>query len=147
VSIAPDLKENLAKADQFEKDFVKLVDEYIASHHLELSHEKLPELTDGYQVDEILELDLAQCGITSVIWATGYHCDFSWIHLPVCDEQGYPKQTRGVTEFPGLHFIGLPFLHNGISGVIAGVGDDAEYIASVIVTGENKSTHPEKQIA
>jgi len=144
VSIAPDLYENLAKADQFEKDFVDSVDEYITSHNLQIAQETLPELSDGYLVDEILELDLDKFGISSVVWATGYRRDFSWVHLPLCDEYGYPRQIWGVTEFPGLYFIGLPFLHNGISGVIAGVGNDAEHIAAVIAKGEVKATHPER---
>jgi len=126
------LKENLAKADQFEQDFVDEVDAYIDSQKLDIPGERLPKFTDGYQAKEINELDLKQAGIRTVIWATGYKFDFSWIQLPVFDEDGYPIQARGVTEYAGLYFIGLPFLHNGISGVIAGVGDDAAYIASVV---------------
>ena len=130
--IKMNLKENLAKADQFEQDFIDEVDQYIESHKLDFPDEQLPKFTEGYQAKEINKLDLKQAGIRTVIWATGYKFDFSWIQLPIFDDDGYPIQARGVTDYPGLYFIGLPFLHNGISGVIAGVGDDAAHIASVI---------------
>lgn len=126
------LNENLAKADQFEQDFVNEVDRYIESNKLDFPGERLPKFTEGFQAKEINKIDLKQAGIRTVIWATGYKFDFSWIQLPIFDEDGYPIQTRGVADYAGLYFIGLPFLHNGISGVIAGVGDDAAHIASVI---------------
>jgi putative flavoprotein involved in K+ transport len=132
INFVPDLKENLAKADKFEVDFVKQVDEYVAKKGLDAPAEELPELRDGYEMDLIPELDLKSVGITSVIWATGYKFDFSLVKLPVFDEDGYPVQKRGVTEYPGLFFIGLPFLHTVKSGLLAGVGDDAAHVASVI---------------
>jgi len=134
IVMVPDLKENLAKADKFEADFVKQVDEYIEKIGLDSPIETLPELHDGYKAELILELDLKSVGITSVIWATGYKFDFSMVKLPAFDEDGYPLQKRGVTEFPGLYFIGLPFLHTGKSGLLAGVGDDAAHVAEHIDT-------------
>jgi len=132
IILSPDLKENLAKADQFELDFTREVDDYIKSEHLDIPEERLPRLTFGYEVDEILELDPRQAGITSVIWATGFTFDFSWIKLPVFDEDDYPQQKCGVSDYPGLYFVGMTFLCTGSSGLLAGVGDDARYIASRI---------------
>jgi putative flavoprotein involved in K+ transport len=132
IVLVADLKENLAKADKFEADFVKQVDEYIASIGLDAPIETLPELRDAYNADLIPELDLKSAGITSVIWATGYKFDFSLVKLPVFDEDGYPVQKRGVTEYPGLFFVGLPFLHTVKSGLLAGVGDDAAHVVSEI---------------
>jgi putative flavoprotein involved in K+ transport len=60
-----------------------------------------------------------------VIWATGYKFDFSFVKLPVTDEDGYPIQTRGVTGYEGLYFLGMPWLHSRKSGILFGVGDDA----------------------
>jgi putative flavoprotein involved in K+ transport len=130
--LAPDLRENLAKADKFEADFVTQVDEYIEKSGLDTPPETLPDLRDGYEANLITELDLKSAGITSVIWATGYKFDFSLVKLPAFDEDGYPVQKRGVTEYPGLYFIGLPFLHTTKSGLLAGVGDDAAHVASAI---------------
>jgi putative flavoprotein involved in K+ transport len=68
--------------------------------------------------------------IESVIWATGYHPDFSWINLPVFDVQGYPRHERGVVqEAPGLYFVGLHFQTALSSALLGGVGADAAYIA------------------
>ena len=134
--LAPDLKENLAKADKGEAEIVKLIDEYIKKTGLDVPIETLPELRDGYEAEEIINLDLKSEGITSVIWATGYKFDFGMVKLPIFDADGYPVQKRGVTEYAGLYFIGLPFLHTIKSGLLAGVGEDAAHVASVIATSE-----------
>ena len=138
IVLAPDLKENLTKADKFEAEIVKLVDEHIKEIGLDVPIETLPELRDGYEAGEIINLDLKSEGITSVIWATGYKFDFGMVKLPIFDEDGYPLQKRGVTGSPGLYFIGLPFLHTLKSGLLSGVGDDAAYVASAIATTEKK---------
>jgi len=132
ITLAPDLKESLVKADKFEADIVKTIDDYIERNVLDAPIDSLPELSDGYEAEEILELDLEAIGVTSVICATGYKFDFSMVKLPVFDEDGYPVQKRGVTEFFGLYFIGLPFLHTLKSGILLGVGDDAAHVASAI---------------
>ncbi|OGN96271.1 MAG: FAD-dependent oxidoreductase [Chloroflexi bacterium RBG_13_50_21] len=132
LTVAPDLMENLVKADKAEADFIKQVDEYIERNRVEAPIENLPELRDGYDGKEILALDLASVGITAVIWSTGYKFDFNLVKLPAFDEDGYPLQHRGVTEFPGLYFIGLPFLYKPKSGLLAGVGDDAAHVAEHI---------------
>lgn len=132
IVLAPDLKESLAKADKFEADLVKQIDEYVERKELDAPTETLPKLRDGYEAKEILELDLKSAGITTVIWATSYKFDFGLVKLPVFDEDGYPVQKRGVTEFPGLYFVGLPFLHTVKSGLLVGVGDDAAHVAGHI---------------
>ena len=132
IFLASDLKENLADADQFEQKFIKEVDDYIESEGLDIPTEKLPKLTAGFESSEILELNVRKEGITSVIWATGFSFDFSWINLPVFDEDGYPKQDCGVSDYPGLYFVGMTFLCTGSSGLLAGVGRDAKHIARKI---------------
>ena len=134
IVLAPDLKENLAKADEVETRLVNRIDEYIEANGLDVPVEILPELRDGYDVDMKNELDLKSNGINNVIWATGYKFDFAIVKLPVFDEDKYPMQKRGVTEYPGLYFIGLPFLHNSNSGTLNGVGDDANHVVSMITT-------------
>ena len=71
--------------------------------------------------------------VANVIWCTGFTPGFSWIELPVFDEQGWPVQQRGaVTEMPGLYFLGLMLLHTASSTMVHGVSRDAKYIASAI---------------
>ena len=132
IILAPDLKENLAKADEGETKLVNRIDEYIEENGLDVPIEILPQLRDGYDAEIIHKLDLKSAGITNVIWATGYKFDFGIVKLPVFDEDGYPVQKRGVTDYPGLYFIGLPYLHNSDSATFNGVGDDASYVVSVI---------------
>jgi putative flavoprotein involved in K+ transport len=132
LKLAPDLNENLAKADKFEADFLKNIDNYIEKHQLDLPLETLPQLRDGYQASHIEQLDLRAAGISTIIWAIGYTSDFSIVKLPVLDCDGFPIQQRGVTQFPGLYFVGLPWLYKQKSGLLSGVGDDAAYLASTI---------------
>jgi len=137
IKLAPDLHDNLAAADRAELDFVRAVDAYVARTGVTVPEEKLPVLRDGFEQPVLSELDLRAAGITNVIWATGYSFDFSMIKLQVTEVDGYPRQTRGVTAYPGLFFVGLPWLHTAKSGLIYGIGEDAAYIAEQIATREN----------
>ncbi len=134
IRLAPDLKANLAAADRLEREIVKMVDNYIAQNGLDTPIDTLPELRDGYGAEEILELDLHSAGIGTVIWAMGYRFDFNLVYLPIFDSDGFPIQQRGVTDAPGLYFVGLPWLHTQKSGLLVGVGEDAEYIANRIAS-------------
>jgi putative flavoprotein involved in K+ transport len=70
---------------------------------------------------------------TTVIWASGYKFDSSMIHLPVRDADGYPIQTRGITEYPGLYLLGLPWLHSRKSGLLYGGGEDAHVVSHLLL--------------
>ncbi len=78
-------------------------------------------------------VDIESADISSVIWATGYRLDFSWVHCGQFEDDGTPVHERGVSLVPGLYFLGLPFLLNARSSVFWGVGDDAEYLAEHLV--------------
>ena len=93
-----------------------------------------PVLEDGKVLD-----------VQNVIWSTGFHAGFSWVNVPVFDEQGNPRQKRGVSESPGLYFVGLTFLYAMSSSMIYGVGRDAQYVAEHIV--ERLTTEPAPGIA
>ncbi len=138
ITLAPDLRENLAKSDKWQVDILKRIDGYIAKNGLDVPQEPVPQPRDAYDAPVITELDLQSAGITSVIWATGYKSDFGLVRLPVLGGDGYPIQERGLTDYPGLYFVGLPWLHTAKSGVLFGVGDDAAVIASDIVTREQE---------
>ena len=71
-------------------------------------------------------LDLAREGIGTVIWATGYEPDHSWLHVPVLDHRGRLRHDGGVVSgAPGLYRIGLNFLRRRKSSFIHGADDDA----------------------
>ena len=80
-------------------------------------------------VAEIDSLDLRRESLAAIIWATGYDYDYGWLQAPVLDVQGRPLQQRGVTPVPGLYFLGLHWMHTFKSGLLSGVGRDAEYLA------------------
>ena len=132
VILFPDLKENLVKADKFEQELAKIIDRYIETNGIEAPAETLPGLQDGYSIKDITELDLKNAGIHTVIWAMGYTSDYSLIRLPLTDEDGFPIQQRGITQYPGLYFIGTTWMHKRKSPLFLGVGEDAEYIVSHI---------------
>jgi putative flavoprotein involved in K+ transport len=132
LEIAPDLKENLAAADKVAREFKQGVDKFIEKEGLQAPEDDEPELRDGYEAPVITELDLESAGISTIIWATGYRFDFSWVKFPIFDEFGYPVQHRGVTPQPGLYFLGLPWLHTIQSGLLSGVGEDAAHVAKHI---------------
>ncbi len=133
VLIAPDLHENLARADQFELEVQCMIDGYIQTQGLDAPEEELPQLRDGYAQPIVEELDLKAAGIATVIWATGYRFDFSLVKLPIHGEDGFPIQTSGVTRYAGLYFVGMPWMPSLRSGILAGVGESARHIASHIV--------------
>ncbi len=132
LGLAPDLHDGLAKADQFETQALGLIDGYIARSGLDSPQEGRVVLRDGYDQPVITELDVRAAGITSVIWAAGYEFNFSLVKLPVTDGDGFPVQQGGVAIYPGLYFVGLPWLPAQKSGQLLGVSDNAEYIAGRI---------------
>jgi putative flavoprotein involved in K+ transport len=71
-------------------------------------------------------------GITSVIWATGFAADYSWLKLDTFSETGAPKHQRGVAAEPGLYFLGLPWQSRRGSSFIWGVWHDAKFLADHI---------------
>ncbi|WKX25440.1 flavin-containing monooxygenase [Tatumella ptyseos] len=80
----------------------------------------------------LMELDLRAAGVGTIIWATGYTTDYRWLEIDVIDEQGKPRQQRGVSCERGLYFLGLPWQSRRGSSFIWGVWHDAKYIADQI---------------
>jgi putative flavoprotein involved in K+ transport len=72
-----------------------------------------------------LGLDLRSGEISTIVWATGYRPDLSWLHVPVLDRRGRVLHHGGVTACPGLYLIGMPFLRRRKSSLIDGAADDA----------------------
>ncbi|MFZ0546781.1 MAG: FAD-dependent oxidoreductase [Candidatus Promineifilaceae bacterium] len=133
IRLVADLNISLAKIDKYEADLLAKFDAFAHQNGLDLPPETLPELYDGYQEQEITELNLKTAGITTVIWATGYSADFHWLNLPgLLDRDGFPIQERGVTGAAGLYFLGLHCMHTAKSGLLFGVGGDAVHVADHI---------------
>ena len=137
-TLAPDLEENLAKADKLAADLRRAADEYVEKHGIDAP---LPDAgntddydgDDGYGQEEILELDLQAAGVRTIVWAAGFNVDYSFLRIPVFGEDGYPIQQRGVTAYPGLYFMGVHYQHKNKSDLFYGVGEDAAYIAAAVI--------------
>jgi len=134
---APDLAERIAEGDANYLAVLDAADAYIAREGLDLPEE--PEARNlaplpACVTNPLLTLNLAEAGITSIVWATGYTLDFGWIEIDVFDEKGNPRHKRGVSEVPGLYFLGLAWLSRRASPFIWGVWHDAAYIAEHIAT-------------
>ncbi|WP_370289701.1 MSMEG_0569 family flavin-dependent oxidoreductase [Nocardioides sp.] len=78
-------------------------------------------------------LDLAEAGVSTVLWAIGYRPDYSWVGAGVFDGHGRPTHVRGATSLPGLYFLGLPWLHTWGSGRFLGIAADAEHVTGLVV--------------
>ena len=94
-----------------------------------------PERFDPTQVDDspCLGLDLRSGEIRTVVWATGFRADYSWLDVPVFDRKGRIRHDGGVVEAPGIYVMGLPFLRRRKSSFLDGVGPDAVEITAHLV--------------
>lgn len=136
VRFAPDLVENLRAGDENHDALLDEADAYIARNGLDLPEE--PDARDRVPNADciarpILSLDLAQAGIGTIIWATGFAADYSWMQVDAFDESGKPRHQRGVSSEAGIYFLGLPWQSRRGSSFIWGVWHDAKYVADQIV--------------
>jgi putative flavoprotein involved in K+ transport len=137
VTFESDIATNLAQGDENYLSLLNAADAYVARNGLDLPEE--PEARNTLPDPEcvthpILELDLAAAGVTSIVWATGYAVDYSWLNVNALDAKGKPRHQRGVSSEPGVYFLGLPWLSRRGSSFIWGVWHDAKHIADHIAT-------------
>ncbi|MDE0059673.1 MAG: NAD(P)-binding domain-containing protein [Defluviicoccus sp.] len=135
MGFAADLRQNMESADAFSRGFQRNVDAFVERNGIDAPPPTAQELDgeppeDDWSVSLRPSIDLAAETVTTVIWATGFSYDFSWIDFPVRDGMGYPVTDRGTTSVPGLYFIGLNWMVKRKSGLLYGVGDDARYVAA-----------------
>ena len=135
VRFRDDLAENIANGDANYLAMLDAADDYIRRNGLDLPEEpearrRLPD--PECMTHPLRELDLAAAGITSIIWATGYRVDFSWLQVDSFEPGGKPRHHRGVGQEPGIYFLGLPWLSRRGSSFIWGVWHDAKFVADQI---------------
>ena len=131
----PNLAENLARGDENYLALLDAADAYIERNGLDLPQEPEARITfpdPECVTNPILQLDLAEAGVTSIIWATGFATDYSWLKVNAFDANGKPQHQRGVSSEPGVYFLGLPWQSRRGSSFIWGVWHDAKYVADQI---------------
>jgi putative flavoprotein involved in K+ transport len=147
VRFGSDLGRNIANGDANYLGVLDEADAYIERNGLDLPEEpdaRVLRPDPASVTDPILELDLASAGVASIIWATGFAVDYSWLEVDAFDERGRPRQQRGVSVEPGVYFLGLPWQSRRGSSFIWGVWHDAKYVADQIAIQQSYRAHHEQ---
>ena len=144
MGFAPDLARNIANGDANYLSVLDEADAYITRNGLEFPEEPEARVLgdDPFDVtNPIFELDLAAAGVTSIVWATGFAVDYSWLPDDAVDDNGRPKHQRGVSPESGIYFLGLPWQTHRGSSFIWGVWHDAKYLAEQIMIQRSYLDH------
>jgi putative flavoprotein involved in K+ transport len=132
LTFAGDLPANLDAADATAERIKDTIDRFIEERGIEAPTEARYTPVWEPSGDGSEPLDLEAAGVRSIVWATGFRSDWSWISVPELVADGYPRHTRGVCDADGLYVLGLPWLWTWGSARFAGIARDAEYIVSAI---------------
>jgi putative flavoprotein involved in K+ transport len=89
-----------------------------------------------------LAIDLTTGEIRSVIWATGFHSDYSWLDVPVLDRKGRIRHDGGVVDSPGMYVLGLTFLRRRKSSFIHGAEDDVHDLSAHLASYLDRRAPP-----
>ena len=131
-----DLAANIRFADERSAAFRRSVDEHVAALGIDApAPEADPAdepVADASRYEGPREIDLSERGITTVIAATGFHGDFSYLRLPIRDERGVPKHVEGRTPVDGMWVVGFPWLRMRGSGVIALASENGAFICAQV---------------
>ncbi|MGO1120694.1 flavin-containing monooxygenase [Rhodovibrionaceae bacterium A322] len=143
MTFAADLADNIRGGDANHHGLMDAADAYITRNGLNLPEE--PAARDLLPDPECmthptLELDLEEAGIKTILWATGFATDFTWLKVDAFNDDGKPSHQRGVSSEPGVYFLGLPWLSRRGSTFIWGVWHDAKHIADHISTQDRYRT-------
>lgn len=139
-----DLADNITRGDLNYLALLDAADAYVEANGLDLPEEPQARILGPdpeAATNPRLELDLAEAGVTSIVWATGFATDYSWLQVDAFDETGKPQHNRGVSTEPGVYFIGLPWLSRRGSSFIWGVWHDAKHVAGHIATQRSYLTY------
>jgi putative flavoprotein involved in K+ transport len=135
LSFEDDLVANVAAGDANYLQVLDMADAYVARMGLDLPQD--PDARIMFPDPESLQhplgaLNLAKEGISTIIWATGFRQDFTWLKVDGFDERGAPIHQRGVSTEPDVYFLGLPWQSRRGSSFLWGVWHDAKYVADQI---------------
>ncbi|WP_417691270.1 flavin-containing monooxygenase [Roseibium sp.] len=147
LQIAEDLKSNIEAGDANYLALLQEADAYVTRNGLDLPAEPEAHVIDADPdcvADPLRNLNLEEADISSIIWATGFTNDYSWLKVDTFDDAGAPIHQRGVSEEPGIYFLGLPWQTRRGSSFIWGVWYDAKYLCDHIVKQSEYMTYVPK---
>jgi putative flavoprotein involved in K+ transport len=132
---AGSLRNMCALSDLKMNRLLNLIDEWVHANGFDDRTEP-PHRLPPTHVEEAppLSLELTSGEIKTIIWATGYRPDYSWLELPVFDRKGMVRHDGGVVSSAGVYLIGTPFLRRRKSTLIDGAGDDARDLSDHMVS-------------
>jgi putative flavoprotein involved in K+ transport len=143
VEFADDLPSNLAAADRFFAErFQDLIEAFIAAAGVDAPPPEQAVVVE-HEPRPVDRLDLVDRGIASVLWTSGFRQDLSWIEPFIADDQGFARQVDGVSEVPGLSFLGSHWQHDQMSSTLFGMPRDARILARRLgIATDSGSTDP-----
>ena len=148
ICFADNLVANIQRGDANYLSVLQEADRYVARNGLDLPEEpeahRLAPLPPSV-TEAPLQLDLTAANIRSIVWATGYVNDFSWLKVPAFDDAGKPLHQRGIAREPGIYFLGLSWQTRRASSFIWGVWHDAKFVADHIATQKKYRTYESGQ--
>jgi putative flavoprotein involved in K+ transport len=120
------LRNQCALSDLKINRLLNTIDEWVTNNGLDREVESPSRLPPTrVEAEPPLQLDLVRSGIRSIVWATGYSPDYSWLHVAIFDRKGRIRHDGGVVAAPGMYVMGLQFLRRRKSALIDGAGADA----------------------
>jgi len=137
---ATDLADNIARGNAYTLSLLDEADAYVVRNGLDFPEEpevRKVEPDPPCVTDPVLELDLTEADISSILWATGFDVDYNWLKVDAFDEEGKPKHERGISAEAGIYFLGLPWQSRRGSSFIWGVWHDAKFLADQISIRHN----------
>lgn len=145
-SVKQDVAEKLDSADRSYNGICKRIDEYLSEAGIDAPEGKHYEPVWSPE-SQAVRIDFEKENITSIVWCIGFHPDFKFIQLPVFNLRGFPETERGVTQIPGLYFLGLPWMHTWGSARFSGIAEDAEYLVEKIAANVGEEQRKQRQLA
>ena len=132
---ADNLAQNIQQGDKNYLATLDMADAYVERNGLALPEDPEARLLGpdpSCVTDPIRQLDLQAEGINTIIWATGFGVDYSWLNVNALTDDGRPRHKRGISTEPGLYFLGLPWQSRRGSSFIWGVWHDAAFVVDHI---------------
>ena len=125
------LRNACALADLKMGRLLNTIDEWVAENNLDGEVDP-PQRYAPTEMEESppLMMDFAKDGIKTILWATGYYPDYSWLTIPVLDRKGKIRHDGGVVDSPGIYLMGMTLLRRRKSSFIHGAGDDARDLST-----------------
>jgi putative flavoprotein involved in K+ transport len=134
VRFADDVAASVDFGDAKLVELLKFVDEDCATKGIKAPQFDMPP---PLRISTRTEVDLSKDGIGAVIWTSGFRPDYEWVKFPVFDSMGFPIQTDGSSQVPGLYFVGVHWMRKTKSSILYGVGEDAGVVARHITAGRS----------